>query len=497
MENNPLVSVIIPVYNMEAYLEETVRSVQASTYSSLEIILMDDGSKDQSLTVAHRLAEGDPRIHVYTQPNGGVSEARNQAIARANGSLILPVDADNTIHPDFIAEAVRELQRSDEVKVVCPRSDFFGDRSGEWVLPPFSLHLLARKNIMDTCAMYRKSDWERVHGYCREIIAREDWEFWIAVLKNGGKVVKLPDIRLHYRVRNQSKRVGDRRLKRHVVDTLNQRHADFFFRELGGPLRYQRSWSRVINFFSRLIHPMKAFIHPKYADMGNWLFQLPVHFEKEGVCIYKGRNELREVSVGDKIVVAKSYKRPHLFNRLAYAYLRSSKAERAYQYACMFREKGIGSPEPVGYLTKGSAGLFDKSYFVCLKSDCPYTYRDFTTRKFPRQVEILQAIGRVTARMHEAGFYHEDYSAGNILFRDDLSEIKIEIIDLNRLSFGKIDMEKGCKNFERLPGSDEMLSVMATAYAEARGFDAQQCLSIIRKYVDKELAYRQKKAQIV
>lgn len=228
MEQQPLVSVVIPVYNMEAYLEETVRSVQASTYPSLEIILMDDGSKDQSLAVARRLAEEDPRIHVYTQPNGGVSEARNQAIARAKGSLILPVDADNTIHPAFITEAVRELLRSDEVKVVCPRSDFFGDRSGEWILPPFSLYLLARKNIMDTCAMYRKADWERVHGYCREIIAREDWEFWIAVLKNGGKVVRLPEIRLHYRVRNQSKRVGDRQLKRHVVDTLNKRHADFF-----------------------------------------------------------------------------------------------------------------------------------------------------------------------------------------------------------------------------------------------------------------------------
>lgn len=497
MEQKPLVSVVIPVYNMEAYLEETVRSVQASTYPSLEIILMDDGSKDQSLAVARRLAEEDPRIHVYTQPNGGVSEARNQAIARAKGSLILPVDADNTIHPAFIAEAVRELLRSDEVKVVCPRSDFFGDRSGEWILPPFSLHLLARKNIMDTCAMYRKADWERVHGYCREIIAREDWEFWIAVLKNGGKVVRLPEIRLHYRVRNQSKRVGDRQLKRHVVDTLNKRHADFFFRELGGPLRYQRSWSRVINFFSRLIHPMKAFIYSRYAEMGNWLFQLPAHFEEEGVCIYKGRNELREVSIGDKTFVVKSYKRPHLLNRFAYAYIRSSKAERACRYAHMFREKGIGSPEPVGYLTRGGAGLFDKSYFVCLKSECPYTYRDFATHTFSRQTEILRAIGRVTARMHDAGFYHEDYSAGNILFRDDLPEIQIEIIDLNRLSFGKIGLEKGCKNFERLPGSDEMLSVMAEAYAEVRGFDAQECLTLIRKYVDEELDYRKKKAQSV
>lgn len=497
MENYPLVSVIIPVYNMEAYLEETVRSVQASTYSSWEVILVDDGSKDQSLAVARRLAEGDPRIHVYAQPNRGVAAARNQAISKALGVYIFPLDADDRIAPDYLEKAIRIAEQDQSVKCVTCRAEFFGDRSGEWKLPAYTRSLLARKNMLPASALFRKSDWERMGGYDESIIAREDWAFWIGVLKDEGEVVRLPDTGLYYRIRGGSKRVLDRSLKKHVIDTLNRKYADFFFRELGGPLRYQRSWSRVINFFSRLVHPVKAFIHPRYAEMGNWLFQLPARFGQEGVCLYKGRNELREVSAGGKTVVVKSYKRPHLFNRLAYAYLRSSKAERAYQYACMFREKGIGTPEPVGYLTRGRAGLFDKSYFVSLKSDCPYTYRDFATRRFTRQTEILQAIGQVTARMHEAGIYHEDYSAGNILFRDDLPEIKIEIIDLNRLSFGKIDLEKGCKNFERLPGCDEMLSVMATAYAEARGFDPQQCLSLIQQYVNEELAYRQKKAQTV
>lgn len=497
MEQKPLVSVVIPVYNMEAYLEETVRSVQASTYPSLEIILMDDGSKDQSLAVARRLAEEDPRIHVYTQPNGGVAAARNHAISKASGIYIFPLDADDRIVADYIEKAVEIAEKDSSVKCVTCRAEFFGARSGEWKLPRYTRSLLARKNMLPASALFRKSDWKRIGGYDETIIAREDWAFWIGVLKDGGEVVRLPETGLYYRIRNYSKRVSDRSLKKHVIDVLNQKYADFFFRELGGPLRYQRSWSRVINFFSRLIHPMKAFIYPQYAEMGNWLFQLPAHFEEEGVCIYKGRNELREVSIGNKTFVVKSYKRPHLLNRFVYAYVRPSKAERACLYARMFREKGIGSPEPVGYLTRGSAGLFDKSYFVCLKSECPYTYRDFATRTFSRQTEILRAIGRITARMHDAGFYHEDYSAGNILFRDDLPEIQIEIIDLNRLSFGKIGLEKGCKNFERLPGSDEMLSVMAEAYAEARGFNAQECLALIRKYVDEELDYRKKKAQTV
>lgn len=63
-------------------------------------------------------------------------------------------------------------------------------------------------------AMYRRSDWVRVGGYCKEIIAREDWEFWISILKNGGEVVRLSQVGLYYRVRSGSKRISDRALKR-------------------------------------------------------------------------------------------------------------------------------------------------------------------------------------------------------------------------------------------------------------------------------------------
>ena len=275
MEQKPLVSVVIPVYNMEAYLEETVRSVQASTYPSLEIILMDDGSKDQSLAVARRLAEEDPRIHVYTQPNGGVAAARNHAISKASGIYIFPLDADDRIVADYIEKAVEVAEKDSSVKCVTCRAEFFGARSGEWKLPRYTRSLLARKNMLPASALFRKSDWKRIGGYDETIIAREDWAFWIGVLKDGGEVVRLPETGLYYRIRNYSKRVSDRSLKKHVIDVLNQKYADFFFWELGGPLRYQRSWSRVINFFSRLIHPMKAFIYSRYAEMGNWLFQLP------------------------------------------------------------------------------------------------------------------------------------------------------------------------------------------------------------------------------
>lgn len=484
--NRKLVSVVIPFYNMEEFLEETVDSVLKSTYPALEIVLMNDGSTDRSFEIAFRLAERHPSVTLYTQENRGVSVARNRAISLSHGTYILPVDGDDLIGEEFIARAVEILEKQPDVKVVCPKSVFIGARTGEWKLPGFSLRLLARKNMMSACAVYRKSDWERIGGYCEEIIAREDWEFWISMLKEGGRVVHLPYVGLYYRIRKNSKRVSDRSLKKRVVDVLNKRHPEFFRRELNGPLRYRRSWSRFINFFSATARPEKAVINPRYKALSSFVYALPSLFEQEGISIYKGRNELKEYEVAGYRMVVKSYRQPHFLNRIVYTWFRASKAERAYRYAEMFRQHGIGSPEPVAFYTLGKNFLFDKGYFVCLKSTCPYTYRDLASRPFTRETEILQAIARTTARIHEAGFLHKDYSAGNILFDDRQAEIPIEIIDLNRMYVGKVGMQKGCRNFERLPGKEEWLEVMADTYGAERGFDAKACFRLIGEAVGKE-----------
>ncbi|WP_297675442.1 glycosyltransferase [uncultured Bacteroides sp.] len=476
-----LVSVIIPVYNMDKYLAETLDSVLASDYPNLEVILMDDGSTDNSLDIAKKYAEKDERLHVYTQSKAGLCAARNHAILLSHGVYILPVDADNRISATFISYAVAELEHDPEVKVVCPRVEFIGDRRGELKLPSFSLKLLACKNIINVCALYRKIEWEKIGGYCEEIIAHEDWDFWISVLKDGGKVVRLSQIGLYYRVRKTSKRVTDYQLKKHVVDVLNKRHFEFFERELGGKLHYCCSWSRFINFFSHVIYSYRMDINPDFKDLECFVRSLPTIFEYSDAIIHKGRNELKEFECNGRKLVVKSYRIPHLVNRIVYNFFRASKACRSYQYAKMLRAVGIGSPVPVGYCSVSTWFLFGKSYYVSLKSDCPYTYRDFSLRTFLRQDEILRGIARVTAALHEHGFLHKDYSAGNILFDDSSDDIRVEIVDLNRMRFGKITMEEGCKNFERLPGTNEMFEIMADEYARQRGFNPEECLNIINK----------------
>lgn len=483
MDKTPLVSVVVPVYNMESFLPETLDSILASDYPNFEVVVVDDGSKDASYRVACDYAKKDRRVRAYTQPNGGACAARNQAVRLAEGEFILPVDADNLIEPGLIADSVKEILKDPSVKVVAPRADFFGERTGEWKLPPFSLHLLARKNIMDTCALYRKKEWERVGGYCENIIAREDWEFWIAILKDGGKVVRLPEIGLHYRIRNVSKRVTDRSLKRHVVKTLNARHPEFFERELGGPLHYRRSWSVLLNHIYRLFHPRKIYVASDFCTLADYAKALPALFKYNyGTVIYKGRNELREMDWHGTKVVVKSFRVPNLINRIAYGVFRSSKAQRSFEYAKMLRREGIGSPAPVAYYTERNGLLFTHSYYACLKSECPYSYVNLMRGDFPGQEEILRAIARTTAALHEEGYLHKDYSRGNILFRRTDKGVEVEIIDLNRIRFRTVDMEEGCRNFERLPGTPEMFAILADEYAKARGFDANECLKLILKY---------------
>lgn len=139
-----------------------------------------------------------------------------------------------------------------------------------------------------------------------------------------------------------------------MIDVLNRRHPDFFERELGGPLRYQRSWSRLINRISRIIHPRRVFVGDDFQDLSSFVRVLPVHFENGGTLIYEGRNKLKEFEIHGRKLIVKSYQLPHLINRIVYNSFRASKARRSYQYAQMLRKAGIGSPAPVGFLFYGN-----------------------------------------------------------------------------------------------------------------------------------------------
>lgn len=109
-----LVSIIIPVYNIEKYLSRCLKSVINQTYKNLEIIIINDGSTDKSLFIANKFAS-DQRVKIYTQKNRGLSAARNYGISLASGEYISLVDGDDYIAPDFIKNLVAGIKNVDLV----------------------------------------------------------------------------------------------------------------------------------------------------------------------------------------------------------------------------------------------------------------------------------------------------------------------------------------------------------------------------------------------
>lgn len=100
-----MVSVIVPIYNVANYLPECIESLLAQTYNDIEILLVDDGSTDGSGEIADRYAERDDRIHVYHQPNGGISAARNRGLDEMHGDYVMFVDGDDYVSKDFCKAA--------------------------------------------------------------------------------------------------------------------------------------------------------------------------------------------------------------------------------------------------------------------------------------------------------------------------------------------------------------------------------------------------------
>ncbi|MEP6519897.1 glycosyltransferase family 2 protein [Microcoleus vaginatus] len=115
----PLVSVIIPAYNAEPFIEETLKSVLAQTYPAIEVLVVDDGSQDRTAEIVEKISKKDSRVQLLKQQNAGVAAARNLGIQKSRGEYIAPIDADDIWYPENIEKQVQSmLEGGEEVGVV-------------------------------------------------------------------------------------------------------------------------------------------------------------------------------------------------------------------------------------------------------------------------------------------------------------------------------------------------------------------------------------------
>ncbi len=200
-KNNPLVSIIIPAYNCEKFIEETVNSCLKQTYQNIEIICIDDCSSDDTFNVLKSLSISCQKLTVAQMPfNSKPAAVRNLAIKMSNGSYILPLDGDDLISPSYIARAITVFIENPSISVVYCKANYFGEKTGEWQLPPFDELEIIEKNMVHCSALYRKNDWLKLGGYCENLIhGREDWDFWLQFVKRKMFFYRIPEVLFFYR----------------------------------------------------------------------------------------------------------------------------------------------------------------------------------------------------------------------------------------------------------------------------------------------------------
>lgn len=130
--NNDLISIVVPVYNAQAYLERCICSIQKQTYSNWELIIVDDGSTDDSVKEAYRCIKDDSRCIVVTQQNMGPDAARGTGVAHANGKYLMFIDADDYINDNALEAMLAKMKSGDYDMVTC-RITRFNDDCRRWI----------------------------------------------------------------------------------------------------------------------------------------------------------------------------------------------------------------------------------------------------------------------------------------------------------------------------------------------------------------------------
>ena len=202
---NPEVSVIIPAYNAEKYIKQTINSVLEQSFQSFEIIVVNDGSTDKTRDIVSRLQKENHNIKLIDQINSGVSSARNNGIKNAQGGFIAFLDADDLWHPEKLLLQVSEIKKDNNIGVVSCLSvllyedgKIMGWQAGVNLNGYVYKEMIKRNPIScGSIALVRK-DLLPGELFDSALEPSEDWDFWLRICKNY-KLTTVPKVLVGYR----------------------------------------------------------------------------------------------------------------------------------------------------------------------------------------------------------------------------------------------------------------------------------------------------------
>jgi glycosyltransferase involved in cell wall biosynthesis len=211
--STPLVSVIVPAYNAEKFVAETIESVQAQTYTHWELIIVDDGSTDQTADIIKEYVIKDSRIQYWYQTNGRQGKARNLAISKAKGIYLAFIDADDLWHPKKLEKQIEVFILNYNVDVIYTYgTSFVGDKSNTFKKFAFNKGLIDKKKQFDflisgyslpnLSVIVKRNSVIKVGGFDEDIRVQnaEDYQLWLRLADNGSQFYCLGEDLFYYRI---------------------------------------------------------------------------------------------------------------------------------------------------------------------------------------------------------------------------------------------------------------------------------------------------------
>lgn len=241
--NHPKVSVVIPCYNDENYIQEAVQSVLDQTFQNFEIIIVDDGSNEATKKVLAKIKN--EKLHIITQRNQGSSTARNNGIKAASAPYILMLDGDDTVDALFLEKAVVILDVNHTLGAVSSYCNLFIKKH-----QTVQKHLPKGGGIADflfdnncvSFALIRKKCWEEIGGYDEQMKnGFEDWEFWIALTKRDWNISIIPEFLFNYRQKKSSEsldKISKMNFREANLNYIYKKHQDVYTQRFAETVDY-------------------------------------------------------------------------------------------------------------------------------------------------------------------------------------------------------------------------------------------------------------------
>ena len=269
----PRISIIVPCYNGEKYLCETLDCLQKQTIEDWECIIVNDGSTDGSLEIMKEYAAKDSRYKYIDKENEGPSVARNVGASNACGDFLMFLDADDIIASCYLEKGLTYLRSHTNCSLYYSQTAYIGSKDGI-MNNKFTSYkdLLAQNSIVCTCII-KRMDFIRVHGFDPNLRGYEDWEFFIRLLYNNDNVYQEQEVMFYYRIYNNPNSVNLHAKQREnkLRDYFFRKHYDKYIEYYGYP-----QW--VYSQYNRLEKEIDGFINSKSYKLGkailnplNWI----------------------------------------------------------------------------------------------------------------------------------------------------------------------------------------------------------------------------------